>query len=207
MRYTYRHRTLRPLALSVHIWFLANSIVSTVFAVFVLRELDLAPWAFGVTLAFGGVGGFLGALLAPRIGAATRGGEGDPLGPRPRHWAVARTRCGADRRLEGLVCRPWRESSRRLDGHPGGDTGSDRPWRRRPGHARRSNSESSRPRLRRIRGAPRDILGLQPDHRSRAFFTRSGRRDLPAARRQSGRASGSETRSLQRHLIDAPPAR
>ncbi len=47
MRYTYRHRTLRPLAVSVHTWFLANSIVSTVFAVFVLRELELPPWGFG----------------------------------------------------------------------------------------------------------------------------------------------------------------
>ena len=75
LHYTYRHRTLRPLALSVHIWFLGNSIVTTVFAVFVLRELDLAPWAFGVTLAFGGVGGFLGALLAPRIGARLGAGR------------------------------------------------------------------------------------------------------------------------------------
>lgn len=53
MRYTYQHRTLRPLALAVHTWFLANSIVSTVFAVFVLRELNLSPWAFGVVLAEG----------------------------------------------------------------------------------------------------------------------------------------------------------
>lgn len=80
MRYTYRHRTLRPLALSVHIWFLGNSIVSTVFAVFVLRELDLAPWAFGVTLAFAGIGGFLGALLAPRIGARLGAGRAILLG-------------------------------------------------------------------------------------------------------------------------------
>jgi MFS family permease len=76
MRYTYRHRTLRPLALSVHTWFLGNSIVSTVFAVFVLRELDLAAWAYGVTLAFGAVGGFLGALVAPRIGARFGAGWG-----------------------------------------------------------------------------------------------------------------------------------
>lgn len=75
MSYTYRHRTLRPLALSVHTWFLGNSIVTTVFAVFVLRELDLEPWAYGLALAFGGVGGFLGALLAPRIGARIGAGQ------------------------------------------------------------------------------------------------------------------------------------
>jgi predicted MFS family arabinose efflux permease len=80
MRYTYRHRTLRPLAISIHIWFLGNSIVATVFAVFVLRELELAPWAFGFVLAFGGVGGFLGALFAPRIGARLGAGRAILLG-------------------------------------------------------------------------------------------------------------------------------
>ncbi len=80
MRYTYRHRTLRPLALSVHTWFLANSIVVTVFAVFVLRELALPAWAFGVALAIGGVGGFLGALIAPGIGARLGAGRAILLG-------------------------------------------------------------------------------------------------------------------------------
>ena len=80
MRYTYRHRMLRPLALSVHTWFLGNSIVSTVFAVFVLRELDLPAWAYGVTLAFGAVGGFLGALIAPSIGTRLGAGWGIFLG-------------------------------------------------------------------------------------------------------------------------------
>lgn len=60
---------LRPLALSVHTWFLGNSIVVTLFGVFVRRELHLAAWAYGVALAFGAVGGFLGALIAARIGA------------------------------------------------------------------------------------------------------------------------------------------
>lgn len=80
MRYTYRHRTLRPLALSVHIWFLANSIVATVFAVFVLRELNLEPWAFGLALACGGVGGFLGALFAPALGRRLGAGRAILLG-------------------------------------------------------------------------------------------------------------------------------
>ncbi|MDQ0645411.1 MFS transporter [Microbacterium murale] len=80
MRFTYRHRTLRPLALSVHIWFLGNSIVATVFAVFVLRELNLEPWAFGLALAFGGFGGFLGALLAPALGRRLGAGRAILLG-------------------------------------------------------------------------------------------------------------------------------
>ncbi|MBO9625794.1 MAG: MFS transporter [Microbacterium sp.] len=68
MRYTYRHRTLRPLAISVHIWFLGNSLAATLFAVYALRDLAVEPWAFGVALACGGVGGLLGALLAPTVG-------------------------------------------------------------------------------------------------------------------------------------------
>lgn len=68
MRYTYRHRTLRPLAISVHIWFLGNSLAATLFAVYALRDLAVEPWAFGVALACGGVGGLLGALLAPAVG-------------------------------------------------------------------------------------------------------------------------------------------
>ena len=78
--YTYRHRTLRPLAISIHIWFLGNSIVATLFGVFVLRELDLELWAFGVVLTFGGVGGFLGALFAPRVGARLGAGRSIFLG-------------------------------------------------------------------------------------------------------------------------------
>lgn len=80
MRYTYTHATLRPLALSLHTWFLGNSFVVTVFAVFALRELDLAPWAFAVALAFGGVGGFLGALLAPNVGARIGAGRAILMG-------------------------------------------------------------------------------------------------------------------------------
>ena len=80
MRYTYRHHTLRPLAISVHVWFLGNSIAATLFGVFVLRELGLEPWAFGVILTFGGVGGFVGALISPRIGARIGAGRAIFLG-------------------------------------------------------------------------------------------------------------------------------
>lgn len=80
MRFTYSHKTLRPLALSVHVWFLGNSIVATVFAVFVLRELALPAWALGVALAFGGIGGLLGAVFAPSIGARLGAGRAILLG-------------------------------------------------------------------------------------------------------------------------------
>lgn len=80
MRYTYRHRMLLPLAVSVHLWFLANSIVTTLFGVFALRELDVPEWAFGLILAVGGLGGFLGALLAPRVGSRVGAGRAILLG-------------------------------------------------------------------------------------------------------------------------------
>ncbi|WP_295791831.1 MFS transporter [uncultured Microbacterium sp.] len=79
-RFTYRHRTLRPLALSVHTWFLAHSIVTTLFGVFTLRELGVTEWAFGLILAAGGIGGFVGALLAPRIGTRLGAGRAILLG-------------------------------------------------------------------------------------------------------------------------------
>ncbi len=80
MRYTYRHRTLRPLAISVHIWFLGNSLAATLFAVYALRDLAVEPWAFGVALACGGVGGLLGALLAPAVGRGLGAGRAILLG-------------------------------------------------------------------------------------------------------------------------------
>jgi predicted MFS family arabinose efflux permease len=75
VRFTYRHRTLRPLALSMHVWFPGNSIVTTTFGVYALRHLGLPDWGFGLVLAAGGVGGFLGALLAPRLGAVLGAGR------------------------------------------------------------------------------------------------------------------------------------
>lgn len=77
MSFLYRHRTLTPLALSTHIWFLANSAAVTVFALFALRHLGLSPFLYGLTLALAGVMGLLGALLAPRMGR--RLGEGNTV--------------------------------------------------------------------------------------------------------------------------------
>ncbi|WP_136053646.1 MFS transporter [Microbacterium sp. K24] len=68
LRWTYSHRTLAPMAASVNVWFLGNSIALTAFAPYALRELDLGALAFGLVLAMGGVGGFLGALLASAAG-------------------------------------------------------------------------------------------------------------------------------------------
>lgn len=68
LRWTYSHRTLAPMAASVNVWFLGNSIALTAFAPYALRELGLDPLLFGIVLALGGVGGLSGALLAPAAG-------------------------------------------------------------------------------------------------------------------------------------------
>lgn len=66
--WTYRHRTLGPLALSTHVWFLANAASGTALAVIALRTLGLSPLSYSLLLTTSGVAGLLGATLAPRIG-------------------------------------------------------------------------------------------------------------------------------------------
>ena len=75
--FIYRHPVLAPLAISTHIWFLANSIATTVLGLFVLRGLDLGATTYGFVLAAAGVGGFAGAVCAPALGRWI--GEGDAV--------------------------------------------------------------------------------------------------------------------------------
>ncbi|MFT7841420.1 MFS transporter [Saccharothrix sp. BKS2] len=74
MRWVYRHRVLRPLALATHAWFFCSAMVGAVYTVFVLDALAFDAFAFGVTFAVGGVGGVLGASLSGPAGR--RFGEG-----------------------------------------------------------------------------------------------------------------------------------
>ncbi|MDY0910655.1 MFS transporter [Microbacterium sp. CFBP9034] len=69
LRWTYRHRTLAPLAWSTHVWFVANGAALTLLSLFVLRTLGLSPFAFGLLFAVGGVATLAGAVLALRSGA------------------------------------------------------------------------------------------------------------------------------------------
>lgn len=69
LRWTYRHRVLGPLAVSTHVWFLANAAALTVLAVFALRTLSFSPFVYGLLFAVGGVATLIGATLAPRLGA------------------------------------------------------------------------------------------------------------------------------------------
>lgn len=72
--WVYRHRTLAPYAVSLHLWFFANSAVTTVFVFHATEELGLDAVAVGLVLSCAGVSGVVGAGLAPR--AAERFGVG-----------------------------------------------------------------------------------------------------------------------------------
>lgn len=69
VRWTYRHRTLGPMAVSTHIWFLANGAAMTVLSLFALRSLRFSGFAFGLLLAVFGTTSLIGASVAPRLGA------------------------------------------------------------------------------------------------------------------------------------------
>lgn len=68
LAWVYRHRTLAPLALSTHGWFVCNSMLVTVYVPFALVGLGLSAFELGITLAGAGVGGLLGSLAAPAAG-------------------------------------------------------------------------------------------------------------------------------------------
>lgn len=67
-RWVYRHETLSPYAISLHLWFFFNSLVTTVLVFFAVVDLHLDALAIGVILACAGLTGVLGAGLAPRLG-------------------------------------------------------------------------------------------------------------------------------------------
>jgi MFS family permease len=68
LRWVYGHRTLRPLAMSTHGWFLCSAVTGAVLPLFALRTLGLSPFGFGLAVAAGGAGGLLGSLTATRLG-------------------------------------------------------------------------------------------------------------------------------------------
>jgi MFS family permease len=69
VQWIYRHRTLGPYVLSTHGWFLINAIAGATLPVFALRTIGLSPFRLALALAAAGVGGLLGALNAPALGA------------------------------------------------------------------------------------------------------------------------------------------
>lgn len=68
LSWMYRHRTLGPLAVSTHVWFLANGAATTVLSLFALRSLGFTALTFGLLLAAFGIASLVGASIAPRLG-------------------------------------------------------------------------------------------------------------------------------------------
>ncbi|WP_457101526.1 MFS transporter [Microbacterium sp. P5_E9] len=65
---TYRHPILLPLALSTHVWFVANAASLTILSLLALRTLDLGAALFGLLLSTIGAAALVGASLAERLG-------------------------------------------------------------------------------------------------------------------------------------------
>ena len=72
--WVYRHRTLAPYAVSLHLWFFFNSAIMTIFVFHATEQLGLDALTVGLVLSCAGVSGVIGAGLAPR--AAERFGLG-----------------------------------------------------------------------------------------------------------------------------------
>lgn len=75
LRWTYRHRTLGPLAASTHVWFLANGAAMTVLSLLALRSLGFTGYTFGLLLAVYGIASLIGASIAPWCGARLGSGR------------------------------------------------------------------------------------------------------------------------------------
>lgn len=68
LRWVYTHRTLRPVAISTHVWFLFSALLGTVYVPFALLHEGLNALELGLTLSAAGIGGLIGSLFATRIG-------------------------------------------------------------------------------------------------------------------------------------------
>lgn len=66
--WVYRHRTLAPYAIGLHLWFFFNSLVMTLYVFYANQDLGLDSLAVGISLAFAGLTGVVGAGLAPWAG-------------------------------------------------------------------------------------------------------------------------------------------
>lgn len=73
--WVYRHRTLAPLALSTHGWFVCNAMLGAIFVPFALIELRLTPFELGLTLAAAGGAGLLGAMVSTGLGLSWGAGR------------------------------------------------------------------------------------------------------------------------------------
>ncbi len=68
LRWIYRRSGLFTLEFSTHAWFVGHAMIGVVLAPYVLSELDLTAFQFGIIGAAGGVGAVVGATVTTRVG-------------------------------------------------------------------------------------------------------------------------------------------
>ena len=67
LRWLWRHRILRTLAVMTGVSNLCGSLTFATFVLFALEILHLSEWGFGVIMAASAAGGLVGGLVAPRL--------------------------------------------------------------------------------------------------------------------------------------------
>lgn len=75
LKWTYQHSVLGRLAVSTHVWFLANGAAMTALSLLALRSLDFSAAAYGLLFTLFGVAMLVGALLAPVAGSRLGSGR------------------------------------------------------------------------------------------------------------------------------------
>ncbi|WP_380156312.1 MFS transporter [Kineococcus sp. R86509] len=68
LRWVYRHPTLRPFAISTHLWFAGSAVAGAVLVPLALRDLGLSKATLGLALTAAGLGALAGATVAVRLG-------------------------------------------------------------------------------------------------------------------------------------------
>ncbi|WP_380159748.1 MFS transporter [Kineococcus sp. R86509] len=68
LRWVYRHPTLRPFAISTHLWFAGSAVAGAVLAPMALRDLGLSAATLGLATTAAGLGALAGATVAVRLG-------------------------------------------------------------------------------------------------------------------------------------------
>lgn len=68
LSWVYRNSTLGPLALTSHLWFVCQGMITTIYVLYVLNGLGLSAFILGLTYAFSGIGSIVGATSSGWIG-------------------------------------------------------------------------------------------------------------------------------------------
>ena len=107
LSWVYRHRTLAPMALTSHLRFLFSSVLSTVYLLYVLRDLHLGAVGLGISYACAGGAAVLGGTICGWVGRRLDVGRTlipDPVVRGHRLAAGTAGRFRPDRPVLGLRC-------------------------------------------------------------------------------------------------------